>query len=71
MEENRTESCSMLCWVKGISAAVAATKSELGYDLYQEKKVLNPNNSYPDATDCPVIVLGSRTKPRPQPDGPS
>lgn len=67
-EENRTELCSILCWFKGISATVAATKSELGSDLCQEKEVLNQNNFYAATTDSLVIVLGSKAKPRPQPE---
>lgn len=67
-EENRTDLCSVLCCSKGISATVAATESELGSDLYQEKEVLNQNNFCAATTDSPVIVLGSKAQPRPQPE---
>lgn len=67
-EEDRTELCSVLCWFKGISATVAATKSELGFDSYQEKEVLNQNNVYAATTDSLIIVLASKAKPRAQPE---
>lgn len=67
-EEDRTELCSVLCWFKGIYATIAAIKSELGSDFYQEKKALNQNNLYAATTDSLVIVLGSKAKPRPQPE---
>lgn len=58
--------CTLL--VEGIYAILAAIQSELGSDLYQEKKALNQNNFYAATTDSLVIVLGSKANPRPQPE---